>query len=398
MATKGRAMIPDAPAPEAQAQGRTNRVMGLLVRREVVLTVGALLLVMYFENASSVGFLTSSNISLLLRQLGVVAVCSAGVAMLIIMGEIDLSIGSAAFFTGLIAAQCQVHGWGLWGSVAAAVAVGAAIGLAQGIVIAYLAVPAFIVTLGGLLLWRGLGLTWTNSLAVGPVNQDFINLTDASLAKPVVIFLAALVLAVGAMQAYAAMSARGPGDARWSRGVAVRLGAAAVVSAVIVILGLSSAGLPTAVLWIAVVAGILGFALARGKFGRRVFLLGSNREAAVYAGINAKRTVLVGFVLMGAIYGVAGVMTTAHVGVSTPDASTGLELNAIAAAVIGGNSLRGGVGSISGAIVGALLLATINNGMALLSVSTYAQNVFDAAILILAVGVDGFFRRRYIAR
>src|SRR5205085_12620873 len=133
-------------------------------------------------------------------------------------------------------------------------------------------------------------------------------------------------------------------------------------------------------------------------FGRRVFLLGAGREAAVYAGINAKRTVLVGFVLMGAIYGVAGLMTTAHVGVSTPDASTGLELNAIAAAVIGGNSLRGGVGSISGALVGALLLATINNGMALLSVTTYAQNVFDAAILILAVGVDGFFRRRYITR
>src|SRR5438067_358963 len=154
MTTENKLLIPEAPAMDvraAQGQARTKRALGLLLKREVVLTLGALLLVLYFDNASSAGFLNSSNISLLLRQVGVVAVCSAGVAMLIIMGEIDLSIGSASFFTGLIAAQCQVHGWGLWGSVAAAVAVGAAIGLAQGVIIAYLTVPAFVVTLGGLL-------------------------------------------------------------------------------------------------------------------------------------------------------------------------------------------------------------------------------------------------------
>ena len=143
---------------------------------------------------------------------------------------------------------------------------------------------------------------------------------------------------------------------------------------------------------------VLDFTMTRAQFGRRAFLVGSNHEAAMYAGINVRNTVLLGFVLMGAIAGIAGMMLIARVGTSTADLGINLELTAIAAAVIGGVSLRGGIGSIRGALMGAFLLSTIDNGMSLLGVSSYAQNVVKALILVLAVGLDGYFTRRQLLR
>ncbi len=382
----------------AQAPTWSKLLIGGIASRSVILAIGALLLVLYFNVESDGGFLRSSNIALLLRQAAVVSVAACGVALLIIMGEIDLSIGSAAFLTGLIVAESQVRGLGVVGSVGMGISAGVVIGLAQGWVISYLAVPAFVVTLGGMLLWRGLGLTWTNSGSIGPVDDNFVRLTEYSLPLPLVIALFFLAIGLGAYRAYSAFSVPGRDRGKTMRNAAAALMGSAIAGFLILYLGSTATGLPAAVLWIVAVSGALSFTLARVKFGRRAFLLGSSYEAAVYAGINAKRTVLTGFIIMGAIYGVAGVMTTARVGVSTPDASFGLELSAIAAAVIGGNSLRGGIGSMLGAVLGAFLLATIDNGMALLNVSTYAQNVAQALILIVAVGVDGFLRRRQISR
>ena len=143
------------------------------------------------------------------------------------------------------------------------------------------------------------------------------------------------------------------------------------VAVLLVVLGRTGVGLPNALLWITGVAVLIGGLLGRAKLGRRIYLLGSNAEAAVYAGINAKKIVLIGFLIMGAIYGIAGIMLVSRAGVASPDAGINLELTAIAAAVIGGTSLRGGIGSIRGAILGAFLLATADNGMSLLGVPTY---------------------------
>jgi D-xylose transport system permease protein len=317
-------------------------------------------------------------------------------AVLIIMGEIDLSVGSAAFFTGLVVAQCQVVGWGLVPSILAGLVVGLVLGLVHGLVITRFGVPAFITTLAGFLLWRGLGMILANATPIGPVTNDLIDVTEGRMPTPLVLLLALAALGAGARWAIAARSA----DKRAGGMVALiaRLAASVIVVVLLIWLGMTPIGLPNALLWITAVAVVLGGLLGRAKLGRRIFLLGSNAEAAVYAGINAKRIVLIGFLMMGAIYGLAGTMLTARSGVASPDAGTTLELVAIAAAVIGGTSLRGGVGSIGGAVLGAFLLATMDNGMSLLGVASYAQNVVKALILVVAVALDGYFRRRKLLK
>jgi len=153
-------------------------------------------------------------------------------------------------------------------------------------------------------------------------------------------------------------------------------------------------GIPMALVWVAVIVAALTILLGRTTFGRNAYLVGANREAAIYSGINLKRVIFTGFVIMGALYGVAGVLLTARIGASTPGAGQFLELDAIAAAVIGGVSLRGGVGTVVGAVMGAFLLTLINNGMSILNVSSFAQLVIKAAILVAALGLDAYILRR----
>jgi D-xylose transport system permease protein len=139
-----------------------------------------------------------------------------------------------------------------------------------------------------------------------------------------------------------------------------------------------------------VIGVILWLLMARSKFGRNAYLIGSNREAAVLSGINLGRELFWAFVLMGALYGVAGVLVTARLGASTPSAGTFMELDAIAGAVIGGTSLRGGVGTTTGAMIGAVLLTTIDNGMSILDVSSFLQLVVKGMVLLLALAFDAY--------
>lgn len=380
----------------ASAEAMRKRLAAVLVSRSTVLTAAALLLILYFQYASGGLFLTSTNGSLLLRQTAVVAVVASGMALLIIMGQIDLSVGSAAFITGLVVAHFQVQGWDLIPSILAGIATGLGIGLLQGLVVTWFAVPAFIVTLAGFLLWRGLGLLLSDATPIGPVNDSLIRITEGRMPSVLLFLLALGIVAAGVLRSIGAWrdSDRGgrPVTAFVPAGVAI------AVALALILVGGTEIGLPNALLWITGVGVVLGAVLGRAKLGRRIYLLGSNSEAAVYAGINANRTVLIGFLIIGAIYGIAGTMLTARAGVASPDAGMNLELTAIAAAVIGGTSLRGGIGSIRGAILGAFLLATTDNGMSLLGVPTYSQNVVKAIILVIAVALDGYFRRRQLAK
>jgi ABC-type xylose transport system permease subunit len=152
-------------------------------------------------------------------------------------------------------------------------------------------------------------------------------------------------------------------------------------------------GIPAAMLWVAAIGIVLTTLMQRTKYGRNTYLIGSNREAAVLAGIPLARHLFLGFLLMGALYGVAGVLITSRLGAATPSSGQFLELDAIAGAVIGGTSLQGGVGSVAGAMAGALLLTTIDNGMSLLNVSSFIQLVIKGLVLLAALSVDAYMTR-----
>jgi D-xylose transport system permease protein len=153
-------------------------------------------------------------------------------------------------------------------------------------------------------------------------------------------------------------------------------------------------GIPLTLIWSVAVGVVLWFVMSRSTFGRNAYLIGSNREAAEFAGISVKKHIFGGFLIMGALYGVGGVLLTARLAAATPSGGTNLELDAIAAAVIGGTALTGGVGTIPGAMIGALLLATIDNGMSLMNVSSSAQLIVKGLVLLGALGVNAYLLRR----
>lgn len=379
---------------------RGRWIIKVLSSRAAMLVVIVAALMLFFNYKSDGIFLSAQNASLLFRQAAIVAVLAAGVAILIVMGEIDLSIGYAVMLTGLVAASCQAAGWSLVPSILAAVAAGLGLGLLQGVIIAWLEVPSFIVTLGGMLSFYGVAMIWSGAASVGPVSDAFVNLTEGQLSVPYVIALVVVFCAYGGYRSLSKYrDQKEEGGQQSAQAAAIKAAIPPLLAVGIILWGAAGdAGVPTALVWIVSVASILTVLLNRAKFGRRAFLIGSNRVAAVYAGINVPRVVLSGFLVMGILYGLAGSMSVARLSSWTPSSGVGLELVAIAAAVIGGNSLRGGVGSISGALMGAFLLATLDNGMALLGVSSFAGSIIKAALLVVGVALDGYFAKRRFGR
>jgi D-xylose transport system permease protein len=400
--------IATAPKPANPLKRQLNKEMAVVISRRTLIFIGVfLVLAIYFHLQSQGLFLTPRNLSLMLRQSAILAVIASGVAILMTMSEIDLSIGSAVFLCGVVSAQLATSGKvPLLIVVLAALGTGILLGALQGFWVVVIGIPSFIATLAGLLAFRGIGLLWTNAATVGPVSPQFTALSESFIPPSIsyVILAAALVVSVGFIVfRHRSQSARRRRE--MAEGIITRrpvpMGKA-IAQIVLVIVPLAVIawivggflGIPMALIWVAVIVIILSVLMARTTFGRNAYLLGANREAAEYSGINVKRTIFIGFVIMGALYGVAGVLLTARLGASTPGAGEFMELDAIAAAVIGGVSLRGGMGTVGGAVMGALLLTLINNGMSILNISSFAQLIIKGAILLLALGVDAYVLKR----
>jgi D-xylose transport system permease protein len=363
--------------------------------RALTLVVVFALLTIYFHFASHGIFFSPRNISLLLRQASIVAVVAAGVSILIIMGEIDLSIGSAVYLCSVVAASLQTYyGAGTLETVAATILVGVALGAWQGAWVVGVSIPSFVVTLSGLLAFRGFGYWLSNAQTIAPVTKAFSGLSEGFIGKTASYATLAVVLALGA----AAIIAGYRRAAQEGRENAARtaLALAALIAAVGVLAWAFGGflGIPEALVWVAAIGALLTGLMTRTKFGRNAYLVGANREAAVLAGISLGRQLMFGFVLMGFLYGVAGVLITARLGAATASSGLFLELDAIAGAVIGGTSLRGGVGTVPGAIAGAVLLTTIDNGMSILNVSSFLQMVVKGLVLLFALAFDAAMSKR----
>jgi D-xylose transport system permease protein len=358
----------------------------------------------FFHYATGRVFFEPRNFSNLMRQASVTGVLAVGMLMVIVTGQIDLSVGSIVGLAGGIAAIEQGWmGWGIVPSLAAGIGVGVAIGGAQGALTAYLNIPAFIVTLGGLLAWRGaiLGLSRgaTIPIQLGPfksIGQDYVG--------PMLGWVLA-VMAVAAVvwtnvAGNRARRRHGLSEEGWGRTLLRILIPSAVIVGFIFMMNsyeLSPgvfAGIPIPVLILLVVALAGAFLTRHTTFGRYLYAIGGNPDAARLSGISVRKHLLAVFVIMGALAAVAAIIYTARVGSASPDAGQLLELDAIAACVIGGTSLMGGRGSVFGAILGALIMASLDNGMSLKSVEPYMQNILKGAILVAAVGLDMAGRKR----
>lgn len=358
----------------------------------------------FFHYSTSQIFLEPRNFSNLMRQTAVTGVLAVGMLMVIVAGQIDLSVGSLVGLAGGMAAIAQGWlGWGLGPSLAAGIALGITVGAVQGALVAYANIPAFIVTLGGLLAWRGviLGLSRGETIPLRlqsfkSIGQDYVGpMAGWIVAAIAVAAIVWMTISRNRARRRHGLSTLGPGTT-----VARILIPSAIVIAFIYMMNSyqlasgESAGIPIPVIIFIAIALVGAFLTQNTTFGRYIFAIGGNPDAARLSGISLRKHILAVFCIMGSLAGVASIIYTARVGSASPDAGQLLELDAIAACVIGGTSLMGGRGTVFGAILGALIMASLDNGMSLKNVEPYMQNIIKGAILVTAVGLDMAGRRR----
>jgi ribose transport system permease protein len=281
-------------------------------------------------------FLSAGNLAGVARQTAVIMVIAMGMTVVMVSGGIDLSVGSVMALSGVVGAFAMVAGAPVLVGIAVAIAAGAVCGLATGAAIASLRIPPFIVTLGAMGIYRGLTLLITDGKAVVGVPSRFGYLAEGNLLGVV----------------------------------------------------------PVPLLVVLIVAFSTHFLLTATQPGRYCYAIGSNVEAARYAGIRVSRYQILFYALLGMLTGLAGSIESARLVTGQPTAGEGYELRVIAAVVIGGGSLSGGQGTVIGTIIGALIMGVLANGANLLGISSFAQQVVIGAVIVLAVTFDEFQRRR----
>lgn len=357
----------------------------------------------YFHWATGYIFLTSRNLSNLATQMSVTAILAVGMLMVIVSGNIDLSVGSVLGFAGGLAAfALTTMESSLPVAILFAISVGVVIGVFHGVLTAYLNIPAFIVTLGGLLAWRG-AVKWLLGGNTVPVSDTtFKSIGQGYIGTTTGWILAGLAIAFVVFMAYRnarSVKEYGLGEANYTGAL---LKAIVPIGGIVAFVWVMNSyenngvfvGVPIPVLILVAVALLGAFLTNSTTFGRYLYAIGGNADAARLSGINNKRNILKVYALLGALTGVAALIFTARVGSSSPDAGTLKELDAIAACVIGGASLMGGRGTIFGACLGALIMASLDNGMSLLNVKDYMQDIIKGSILVAAVGLDMMGRKQ----
>lgn len=359
----------------------------------------------FFFAMTDGAYLSAQNFSNLFRQMTVTALLSCGMVLVIVTGGIDLSVGNFAGFVSVVVAKLQADVWTvvLPGqvvlpailSVVVGLAVGILFGMLQGSIIAYLRVPAFIVTLGGMWVFKGLLLIVTEGKTI-PANQPVFSQIAQGYLPTLAgwIFAAAIV----AFLIYNLFSSR---QRKRRYGIELNplymdllktvLFAAVVVGYVAYVNKYHGIQMP--VLLLAIVAVAIAYISNNTRFGRHAYAIGGNREATRLSGVNINNNIFRIFVLMGLLCGVAGIVLASYVGYGTIAAGYGYELDAIAACILGGTSPLGGVGTIFGAMVGSLIMASLTNGLQIMNVPAAWQYVLKGIVLVLAVYADVYLKK-----
>jgi D-xylose transport system permease protein len=364
----------------------------------VPVIVGLIVIWIVFQSLDS-RFLSATNLSNLVQQMSAVGIISIGIVLVLLLGEIDLSVGSVSGLTSAILAVLNInHGWAPVPAILAALLAGAAIGMLQGFFFARIGVPAFVVTLAGLIGWQGLQLRVLGDQ--GTLNFSFNGgiaklantYYDASVAYTLVVVI--ILAYIAATVVGARRRARANLPARPVADSVLRAVLLAVPLIVIAYVMNNARGLPLALLIFGGLVVAVDLVLRRTTYGRYVFAVGGNPEAARRAGINVTRIRITVFMLCSTFAAAGGIMAASRLyAVNQSSGGSDVLLNAIAAAVIGGTSLFGGRGSAYSALLGILVIQSITNGMLLLNLGTDVRFMITGAVLLLAVTVDAVARR-----
>ena len=391
-------MTPDVTSsPKRSAAGGASTTSGqrfkqLFTRYKLLALLLAVTVIwIFFSFLTDGAFVTPRNLSNLLRQMSITGMLACGMVFVIISGEIDLSVGSLLGLLGGVAAILDVsHHWPIQFTVPAVMLLGIAIGMFNGWWSTYLRVPSFIVGLGGMLAYRGVLLGVTGGSTIAPVSSNLVFIGQGYLPRmagnALAIVLFALLVTLTVRQRQNRLRYNLAVVPLWQDGVKI-------VAAGLVLVGFVTTlnqygGIPVPVLLLLALLGIFTYIATQTVFGRRIYAVGSNLEATRLSGVNTNRVKLMIFALMGLMCALAGLVNTARLAAGSPSAGTMGELDAIAACFIGGTSMRGGSGTVYGALIGALVMASLDNGMSMLDVDSYWQMIVKGGILVLAVWID----------
>ncbi|MGY4648137.1 multiple monosaccharide ABC transporter permease [Mycobacterium sp. URHB0021] len=392
-----------APTPP----GLRERVSAFLMShvRQSGMAVALVAIVALFQIWTSGILLKPLNVTNIIQQNGYILVLAIGMVIVIINGHIDLSVGSIAGFIGAMSAVLMVRNDMPWPvAVALCVGMGAIIGAWQGFWIAYVGIPSFIVTLGGMLVFRGATQYLLEGQSIAPMPHGLEQVSSGFLPEigvnavyhwPTVILGVVMMVASVAVQIRRRRSQIRYGQEVSAIALFVAKCAGIVVALAVVTLLLASyRGVPIVGIILVVLTLVYAFVMRNTVLGRQIYAVGGNKAAAALSGIRNERTTLLVFVNMGMLAAVAGLLFAARLNSATPQAGINFELEAIAAAFIGGASSSGGVGTVFGAIVGGLVLGVLNNGMSILGIGSDVQQMIKGLVLLAAVGFDVYNKRK----
>ena len=363
------------------------------------------MIILLFTVLTHGGFLRPGNIVNLINQVGYVSVLAIGMTLILIIRHIDLSVGYVAGFIGAIVAILLKNGTNVWLAIAIGLGIGALIGLYQGTLVAYVGVPAFVTTLAGMFIFRGLllmtlqktGTIITNDATFNAMSNG--NIPDLFGGGDVNILALVLgVVAAGAIilsqlrnrrhkQHYGFKVASGP--MMW---LGLALASALILVLVWVLANYS--GVPVTAAIVLAILLLYHFMLNKTRLGRYIYGIGGNPEASLLSGVNVKKVTLLCFISMSTLAALAGMLYTSRLTSATPAAGVGFELEAIASCYIGGVAVSGGKGRVTNTLVGAFIMASLTNGMNLLYVDAAFQYIVKGIIFIMAVAFDVISQRR----
>ena len=372
--------------------------------RDYALLLSLVAIMVFFQFTTHGTLFKPINMTNLILQNSYIVIMALGMLLVIVAGHIDLSVGSVSGFVGAVAAVMMVN-WKVDPllTAAACLALGAAIGGAQGFFIAYYKIPAFIVTLAGMLVFKGLALTVLGGASVGPFPREFQLLSSGfvpDFTSSTFNWLAMIIgLVTTALIVYFNFKER---RNQQEHGLAeepdlIFYGRNLLI--MVAFLGFSFLmasykGLPNVLIVMFVLIALFVFITTRTTMGRRIYAMGGNEKAAKLSGINTERLTFFTFMIMGALAALAGLVFAARLNVATPKAGLGFELDVIAACFIGGAAVTGGVGKVVGAVIGAFIIGVMNNGMSIMGIGIDLQFIIKGVVLMIAVFLDVYYKNR----
>ncbi|WP_272934777.1 MULTISPECIES: multiple monosaccharide ABC transporter permease [Variovorax] len=397
------AMKPAVPVQEGAARLHAGFLKNNL--REYGMLISLVAIMVLFQVLTDGTLLRPLNLTNLLLQNSYVVIMALGMLLVIVAGHIDLSVGSVCGFIGALAAVLMVeYDWHFVPTAIVSILAGAVIGAAQGWFVAFRKIPSFIVTLAGMLVFKGLTLALLAGQSVGPFPVEFQRLSSGFIPDPLggdtlritslaVGALAAVALVFFKLRGRARLAAHGMETEPYAFFLVKNLFFAAIILFFSYLLS-TYKGLPNVLVVMAVLIVVYDFVTNRTTIGRRIYALGGNEKAARLSGVKTQRLAFLTFVNMGALAALAGLVFAARLNTATPKAGLGFELDVIAACFIGGASASGGVGRVMGAVIGAFIMGVMNNGMSILGIGIDYQQVIKGLVLLAAVFIDVYNKNK----